>query len=244
MKWASITSALLLASTATFALPTTKRATELCGQWDTEEIGDYIVYNNAWNQDKGTGSQCTQIKGLNNNELAWSSAWSWDGTKYDVKTYPNAKYKPLAVKPKQLSSISSIPFKWNWTYKGDNLITDVAFDLWTAPTVDGDLEFEIMIWLAAIGGAGPLGNQVGTFDYGGTSWKLYEGSNGSQTVYSFIAGNTIEKLSSDALPFLQHLVKSGYIAGSQYLRDIQAGTEPFIGSNAVFETTAYTVTVK
>ncbi|KAI9264869.1 endoglucanase I precursor, partial [Phascolomyces articulosus] len=242
MKWTLITSALLASATTLFALPT-KRASEICGQWDAEEIGDYIVYNNMWNQDKGTGSQCTQINGLNGNVLSWGSTWSWDGTEYDVKTYPNVKYKPLESSPKQISAISKIPFSWTWSYTGDNLITDVAFDLWTASSVDGDFEFEIMVWLAAIGGAGPLGSQVGSFNYAGITWSLFEGSNGSQTVYSFIAADTIEDLTSDALPFLQHLVNSGYFADSQYLRDIQAGTEPFIGSNAVFETSAYSVTV-
>ena len=126
----------------------------------------------------------------------------------------------------------------------NSMVANVAFDLWTSAGSSGDYEYEIMIWLAAIGGAGPLGSQVGSFSYEGTDWSLYEGTNGVQKVYSFVAGKQIESITSDALPFLTHLVDSGYFASSQYLRAIQAGTEPFLGNNAELTTSAYSVEVK
>ena len=123
------------------------------------------------------------------------------------------------------------------------MVANVAFDLWTSSGSSGDYEYEIMIWLAAIGGAGPLGSQVGSFSYDGTNWSLYEGSNGVQKVYSFVAGSQVQSITSDALPFLKHLVDSGYFSSSQYLRGVQAGTEPFLGNNAQLTTYQYDVVV-
>ncbi|KAI8144914.1 endoglucanase [Fennellomyces sp. T-0311] len=230
-----------LSALATLALaaPLEKRA-EFCGQWDTEEIGNYIVYNNLWGQDSGSGSQCTEVLNLDGNNLSWRTAWSWSGGQYSVKSYANAAYM---FDTKTLSSLSSIPFTWKWAYTGSDMVVNVAFDLWTSAGNSGDYEYEIMIWLAAIGGAGPLGSQVSSFSYDGTDWALYEGTNGAQTVYSYVAGNQIESITSDALPFLTHLVDSGYLSSSQYLRAIQAGTEPFLGSNAELITSEYSVEV-
>lgn len=56
----------------------------------------------------------------------------------------------------QISSISAIPSTWSWTYTGDGMITDVAYDLFTSSTPGGSEEFEIMIWLGRFGGAGPI----------------------------------------------------------------------------------------
>lgn len=104
-------------------------------------------------------------------------------------------------------------------------------------------ETEIMIWLAALGGAGPLGSSVGTFASGGVTWTLYSGNNGANDVYSFVASSEVTNLSADILPFLKHLVDAGYISDSLYLIAVQAGTEPFTGSNAVLKTSSYSVSV-
>ncbi|CDH57791.1 glycoside hydrolase family 12 protein [Lichtheimia corymbifera JMRC:FSU:9682] len=218
------------------------RANEMCGQYDTTTAGDYIIYNNLWNKDTATsGSQCTEVTGIkDDNTLSWRTTWSWEGDKTQVKSYANAK---LEIDPKQLSALKSIPFTWKWSYKGENLIADVAFDIWTSSSTTGDYEYEIMIWLGRLGGAGPIGDTVSTFEHDGTTWELHEGSNGSQKVYSFVAAKDINDMQSDALPFLQHLVDAGKLDKSQYLRAFQSGTEPFIGSNAEFTTTAYKVNI-
>lgn len=79
--------------------------------------------------------------------------WSWAGAANNVKSYPNVVVTAAA---KQLSAISSITSAWAWTYDGKDVVADVAYDLFTSSTAAGDEEFEIMIWLAAIGGAGPI----------------------------------------------------------------------------------------
>ena len=53
---------------------------------------------------------------------------------------------------------------WTWTYTSDNLVANVAYDVFTSSTADGSEEFEIMIWLAALGGAGPISSQSSSSD--------------------------------------------------------------------------------
>ena len=104
-----------------------------------------------------------------------------------------------------------------------------------------------MIWLAALGGAGPIsstGSPIATPTIGGHSFKLYSGPNGSMTVYSFVATSEITSFSGDLVDFFDYLESNeGVSATSNYLQSVGAGTEPFTGSNAVFTTSAYSITV-
>lgn len=217
-----------------------KRA-EFCGQYDSQTAGAYVVSNNLWGKASATsGSQCTEVNTVSGNTLAWETSWTWEGGQYNVKSYANAG---LTMSAQQVSSLSSIPFSWSWSYTGSSLVADVAFDIWLSSSSSGSYENEVMVWLAALGGAGPLGSKVSTFSSAGVTWSLYVGSNGSNNVYSYVAESTVQSLSGDILPFLQNLVDQGYFSSSQYLRAVQAGTETFTGSNAVFTTSSYTVSV-
>lgn len=103
---------ILLAGTAA-ASPLAARAT-FCGQWDLEVAGEYTVYNNLWGMDSAdSGSQCTTNNGLTDGNLAWSVEWTWQGGPYNVKSYPNAV---VEIEQGALSSVTSIPTHWDWTY--------------------------------------------------------------------------------------------------------------------------------
>lgn len=91
--------------------PLSKRATTVCGQWDSVQTGGYTVYNNLWGKDSGTGSQCLTVDGVSSGLLSWSTTWSWSGGQYNVKSYPNAVVSAPAAR---LSAISSIPTRWQW----------------------------------------------------------------------------------------------------------------------------------
>lgn len=100
--------------------------------------------------------------------------------------------------------------------------------------------------LAALGGAGPIsstGSPIQTFTADGATWKLYSGPNGSTTVYSFVAESTVNNLSGDLMTFIKFLESKSLISSSQYLTVVQAGTEPFTGSNARLKVTKYSATV-
>ncbi|KAI0420389.1 family 12 glycosyl hydrolase [Xylaria grammica] len=240
----------VLASTAfvglALATPTPtvdKRATTFCGQWDSLQTGSYIVYNNLWGQDAGTGSQCTTVNGLSGNSVAWSTEWSWSGGDYNVKSYANAVVQTDA---KKISAISAIPTKWAYSYTGSNMVANVAYDLFTSSSASGSSEYEIMVWLAALGGAGPIsstGSPVANPTIAGVSWKLFDGYNGDMHVFSFVAASQVTSFSGDLKDFLSYLASNQGLSTSQYVTSLGAGTEPFVGSNAVLTTTAYEISV-
>ncbi|KAI0543556.1 family 12 glycosyl hydrolase [Xylaria curta] len=220
-----------------------KRATTFCGQWDSVQTGSYIVYNNLWGQSSGSGSQCTTVNGLSGNSVAWSTSWSWSGGQYNVKSYANAVVQTSA---KKISAISTIPTTWKYSYTGSNMVANVAYDLFTSSTASGSSEYEVMVWLAALGGAGPIsssGSPVATPNIAGVSWKLYDGYNGNMHVFSFVASSQVTSFSGDLKAFLSYLTSNQGMSTSQYVTSIGAGTEPFVGSNAVLTTTAYSISV-
>ena len=90
-------------------------------------------------------------------------------------------------------------------------MADVSYDMFTSSTVSGSDEYEIMIWLATLGGAGPIsstGFTVATPMIGGVRFKLSSGLNGATTVYSFVAASEMTSFSGDPLGFYTYLESS------------------------------------
>lgn len=161
-----------------------------------------------------------------------------------VKSYANVVTK---ISNKAISSITSLPSTWDWTYTGSNIIADVAYDMFTGAAATGSAQYEIMVWLSALGGAGPIsstGKAIATVTIAGKQFKLWKGPNGQMTVFSFVAVNPINSFKGDMNDFFVYLRNSQGLPGSQILQSIGAGTEPFSGSNAVFTTTAYSLSQK
>lgn len=133
------------------------------------------------------------------------------------------------------------------SYAGSDLVCDVSYDLWLAPTSGGTNSYEIMVWLAAIGGAGPIsatGSAVASPKIAGVTWSLFAGTNGDTTVYSFVAGSQVGDFSGDLNEFFTYLVSDQGVDDSLWITQLQAGTEPFTGTDAVFSTTAFTLSVE
>ncbi|KAK8909465.1 hypothetical protein QC760_002169 [Botrytis cinerea] len=242
MKFTQSLVSLVLATVAV-ANPTPtleeRAAVTKCGQWDTVATGSYTVFQNLWNITGFTGSQCTTVTSDTSNSLVWSTSWSWAGGSSQVKSYANAG---LNMAAKQVSAISTIPSTWKWSYTGSNVVADVSYDLFSSSTATGIAETDY-----SQGGAGPISETgstpIATPTIAGVSWKLFSGLNGATRVYSFVASSTVNSFSGDLKTFLTYLTANQKYPSSQYLLSIQAGTEPFTGSNAVFKTTAYSVSL-
>ncbi|RMZ73063.1 glycoside hydrolase family 12 [Pyrenophora seminiperda CCB06] len=234
------TASLALAAPAT----TIQKRADFCGQWDNSVNGPYTTYNNLWGKAQATsGSQCTGVDGLSGTTLKWHTSWSWTGGQGQVKSYANVVTK---LTPKTLASIKSLPSVWKWTQTGSNIVADVAYDLFTSSSATGSNEYEIMIWLAALGGAGPIsatGSPIATVTLAGASWKLYKGKNGNVNVFSFVATNQQNNFSGDLMDFMKYLTSKQGMPSSQFLTSAGAGTEPFSGSNAKLTTSAYSLTM-
>ncbi|TLD11759.1 hypothetical protein PspLS_11699 [Pyricularia sp. CBS 133598] len=235
--------------------PLSKRATTVCGQWDSVQTGGYTVYNNLWGKDSGTGSQCLTVDGVSNGLLSWSTTWSWSGGQYNVKSYPNAVISAPAAR---LSAISSIPTRWQWrqelihgpgairSYTGNSMVANVAYDLFTNSNCGTTPEYEIMVWIGAYGGAGPIsqsGQPIASPNIGGVTWRLYKGSHSQMTVFSFVSPGQITNYSGDLVNFVRYLTQSQGMPASQCLYSAGAGTEPFTGSNARFTTSGYSMSI-
>ncbi|KAH8666215.1 xyloglucan-specific endo-beta-1,4-glucanase A [Ilyonectria robusta] len=246
MKFSCLASALFATLAAASPTPTSleKRATTWCDSFGSLATGGLTIYHNNWGAAQATsGSQCTTFESITSGSVVWSTSWTWAGGSSSVKSYSNVALENVN---KKLSAISSIPSKWTWTQTGSNVVADVAYDLWLAPSVGANNQYEIMIWLAAYGGAGPIsstGSAIATVTIAGSSWKLYSGPNGDTTVYSFVASSTITSFNGDLNLFFKYLTSSQGVSTSMVATSLQAGTEPFTGSNVVFKTSAYTISV-
>ncbi|KAJ6190739.1 hypothetical protein N7519_000760 [Penicillium mononematosum] len=208
-----------------------RRAAEICEQYGTTKAGDFTIFNNLWNLAKDPNAkQCTGVDSSNGNTIAWHTKYSWGGeAKNEVKSFANA---------------ASANHLWN-SYSSTDIVADVAYDLFLSSTPDGSEEYEIMVWLAALGGAGPIsstGKAIATVTISGSEWDVWVGPNGQMTVYSFVAKSTMNKYDGDLLDFFKYLIKDQGLDNSKYLKTVQAGTEPFIGT-ADFTVPSYSVSV-
>ncbi|KAJ5945354.1 hypothetical protein N7516_005522 [Penicillium verrucosum] len=205
-------------------------AQELCEQYGVHSEGKYIVNNNMWGKDSGTGSQCTTVDGIADTGVSWHTKWSWSGGEGEVKTYPNSG---VELDVKLVSELKSIKTSAKWGYDNSDINADVAYDLFTAAdknheTSGGD--YELMIWLGRYGTIAPIGKKLDSVDVGGKTWELWNGMNGDMNVYSFVAADPITTFATDIKEFFNYLVKSqSFPADSQYLINLQFGTEPFTG---------------
>ncbi|KAF4987459.1 hypothetical protein FGRMN_10362 [Fusarium graminum] len=249
MKFLGVVSAFLAAvasaSPATPSKTLDKRATTWCEAFGSVQTAGYTVYHNNWGRgDATSGSQCTTFNSYKSGSFSWSTKWSWAGGNIHVKSYSNVALENIN---KKVSAIKSIPTKWTWRYTGSNMVADVAYDLWLAPSVGAANKYEIMIWVGSYGGAGPISDHgstpLATLDINGAQWKLFRGPNGDTTVYSFVATKNQGNFQGDLLPFLTYLTKSQGIPSSYVATSFQAGTEPFVGSDCVFATSAYSLSV-
>ncbi|KAI9170615.1 chondroitin AC/alginate lyase [Paramyrothecium foliicola] len=236
----SAASALLATKALASPTPTLEeRATQMCGNWGTVPTEGFTVYHNNWGAGGSgiSGSQCTTFNSVKSKSFSWSTSWSWSGAPIQVKSYSNVALENMM--DQQLMRAR---------YSGTNMVSDVSYDLWLAPSVGAKNKYEIMIWLGSYGGAGPISETnekpLATPTILNVKWKLFKGPNGDTTVYSFVAPSNIGNWSGDLKKFFDYLTSSQGVSKDMVVTSLQAGTEPFVGSNCVFSTSAYTISVK
>ncbi|BFZ57692.1 hypothetical protein PYCC9005_004745 [Savitreella phatthalungensis] len=221
-----------------------------CGDWDTYETESFILYNNLWGKSSAGpgGKQCISLTSSSTSSIDFTAAWSWGNTNPgNVKSYPNVFWKAGSAKVSQtgIDKLPSIPSTFDWSYTGTAIDADVAYDLFVggSPGISEQGEsYEVMIWLGRLGGAAPIGagsagKQVKVDD---VSWSLYTGSNGAQKVASFVSQEEQQKsFTGDLALFIKALIDQKDFftedPSKLYLKHIAAGTEPFMGDNAVFQ---------
>lgn len=101
-----------------------ERATQQCGQYQTQNQGPYSLATNGWGWSTGTGSQCSEITSVSGNTIAWNTTWTWSSGPTSVKSYTNVQQNSYARK--QLSQYTSMKTNWSWTQTGTDLISNGA----------------------------------------------------------------------------------------------------------------------
>ncbi|WP_304453715.1 hypothetical protein [Nocardiopsis sp. YSL2] len=221
-------------------------------------MGRYWINNNLWGQDAGSGTQCVEDLYRNGEAIGWRTDWDWTGGPYQVKSYASAVLgwhwgwkSDRTGLPVRLSWGTPVPSAWDYDVSTDGTAA-VNYDLWLHDTADpgweDDPADEVMIWLSAHGGAGPIGGRVATVDVAGQSWDLYRGEilddagNHMWWVHSFVHTEGTTSFDADLTDFTGALVRRGDLREGQYLSSVQAGVEVFRGSGEL-TTRAYRTTV-
>jgi hypothetical protein len=210
--------------------------TQICDQYGTTTIeGRYVVMNNRW----GTSAQ--QCINVTSTGFSIASQQGTGNTSGAPVSYPAVYYgchyqncSPGTSLPMQLSAITSATSSIDYTFVS-GATYDASYDIWLDPTAkkDGVNQQEVMIWFNRQGSIQPIGSVVGSATIGGRSWQVWQGSNGSNQVISYVAPAPVSSWSFSVLDFLNDVRTRGAVTSSWYLTSIQAGFEPWIGGTGL-----------
>lgn len=205
---------------------------QICEQYGSTQIQSrYVVQNNRWGT---TAQQCINVTSTGFSITRQDGVGSTSGAPV---SYPSVFFgchytncSPGTNLPMQVSQISSATSSINYNFVG-GAIYNASYDIWLDPTPkrDGVNQMEIMIWFNRQGSIQPIGSRVGSTNLGGRSWEVWQGSNGSNNVISYVATSTLNSWSFSVLEFINDVRNRGAITNSWYLTSIQAGFEPWQG---------------
>ncbi|GKZ39593.1 hypothetical protein AbraIFM66950_000696 [Aspergillus brasiliensis] len=235
-------------SVALAMLAGTAMGQKMCSQYDSASRPPYSVNQNLWGEDQGTGSQCVYVDDLSSKGASWHTDWTWSGGEGEVKSYSNSG---VTFEKKLVSDVQGISTSVEWTQDNTNVNADVSYDLFTAANVDhatSSGDYELMVWLARYGTIQPIGKKIATATVGGKTWEVWYGTSiqagAEQKTYSFVAENPITSYSGDLKAFFDYLIQNeSFPAKTQYLINLQFGTEPFTGGPATLKVENWTANV-
>ena len=193
-----------------------------CNQYDYWQIGNgFTIYNNIWGS--GAGTQCLWAYDKGN----WG-VWADHPSSGGIKAYPNVDYDVnynIGSMPTITSTFGvSVPSSGSY---------NSAYDIWY-----NNYAYEVMLWMNYNGSMGPISYNYGCNGYpssacpiatnvnvGGHTWNVYEGTNGSATVYSFLRTSDTNSGTVNITQISQWLVNNNYFTNSTNLHEIQFGFE-------------------
>lgn len=239
--------------------------TQECVKDKTLAVGaSYKLNNNIWGAGtNGAGNQCVWYDSGNGQWGTNSSHTS--GTGQNIKGYPalvrgwlwyNSTGSIWAVPsdtsfPVQLSNLATCTSNWTMTVPANGEKYNSSYDIWldTQNNPNHKAQYEVMIWLNYKGPAYngsdfvPIGNKVGSnVSVAGHVWDIWQGSNGTNNVYTFRRTTNTSSVSNlNIKTLLTYAQNQGFLQSSYYLLGIQAGWE--IVSGGAFTTTNYTTTI-
>lgn len=171
-------------------------------QWAQFTDGAYTLYNDVWGSGAGSQQLCA------NSHSNWRVVANHPDTG-GVKSYPNAS---LTLN-RTLSSLKSLSSSFDVTVPAKGSY-ETAYDLWA-----NNNAYEIMVWMNKAGAVGPIAASydangavpsASNVSVGGHTWNIYRGSNGSNTVYSFVRTSNTSSGTVDLLALFTWLRTNGW----------------------------------
>ncbi len=206
--------------------------TQICDQYGSTVIGGrYVVMNNRWGT---TAEQCINVTATGFSITRQQGVGNTSGAPV---SYPAVYYgchytncSPGTALPMRVSDIRSLTSNISYSYVS-GATYNASYDIWLdpSPRTDGNNAMEIMIWFNRQGSIQPIGSRVGTTTIGGRTWEVWQGSNGTNNVISYVAPSAITSWNFSVLDFINDVRTRGAITSSWYLTSLQAGFEPWIG---------------
>lgn len=226
----------------------------------TFPVGKFIINNNTWGEQYSPGgheSTWSTGNARSTGPVTWGAKYDWPvgDNPHQVKAYPSifagwqfGIWSRDSGLPARIADLRAV------TTSGSIAITNpgvqnVAYDCWfhaiPNPGNKDRPTDELMIWVAHLGGAGPLGKLQGTATIGGTTWEVYKGEIG-WNVYSFVRKTNTESWQLDVRDFIRYVVATKHwMAPTKYLTSVQFGSEIFrTDGPASFEVKDYRCDVK
>jgi len=215
--------------------------------------GSYIVQNNEWNSG---APECVTTDG--NGDFAVANSAISNATDGAPGGYPSiyqgchwgtCSSGGLAAKPVQASDLGTVKVTTSWsTIQTGRGVYDVAYDIWfnQTPTTTGQPDcLELMVWLNHNGRVQPFGSKVAAnVRIGGHSYNLWEGTQSSWNTVSYAMTTGITSVRNlDIGQLAQDAIRRGYMPGSCWLIDVEAGFELWQGG-AGLATKSFSVTVR
>lgn len=211
---------------------------------------NYNVQNNAFNLNSGA-QQCITV---NTSSTAWSvtsnASVSTSGAPSGYPSIyagchwgtcsPNQQGMPI-----KLSSITSAMSTWNVT-PAPNGNWDNAYDIWTnanTTTNNNSSGMEIMVWINHMGSIQPAGTlTVSNISINGMTWNLWVNGGANTGTKSYVATSGVTSVNFDLNNFFKDLENRGYLSASDFLIDVEAGTEIWTAGSG-FATNSFSVSI-
>jgi hypothetical protein len=220
----------------------TAQLSKTCDNGGLIQAGKYRILNNLWGISRSgiSGEQCAWSVCNAESGIAWGTSYELlGGPASQVESYTAAilgwhfgGLTPDSGLPVLISDKRRVSCTWSYRLTQEGAATqNVAYDLWLSPDAapgSGAASDEIMIWLNRTS-AGPIGTAKGVVHVGDSDWTLYQGTNASWNVYSFVRTSNTPCATLNLMDFLT-LLSEGYgLDSAKYLVGIEAGSEVFIG---------------
>lgn len=213
----------------------------------TIPLGKYWINNNWWGAGTGSGTQSIWSTCQQGDLIGWGTSYNWTGTSNAVKSYASAvlgwhwgwKVTNSGL-PVQISAGRRINCGWDFTLTHSGGSANATYDVWAhtqaMPGTNDDPSDEIMIWLYAANGAGPIGTRQATARVGGVDWYLHRGAITDASgrhrwnVFSYLRTANATTSVVNIMDFMNDLVTRTWMQSSKYVTSVQAGSEIFTGT--------------